>query len=121
MTIGVLLERPRRLVHHVRATPHRFQTRREETANAVTHGLGFVASIVVGPLLILKAIKTGDSAMIAACVAYIISLAGVYLCSMVSHAVAEPKLKLAWERWDQAMIYLLIAGAYTPYAVAYLR
>jgi len=59
--------------------------------------------------------------MIAACIAYIISLAGVYLCSMVSHAVAEPKLKLAWERWDQAMIYLLIAGAYTPYAAAYLR
>jgi len=121
MTIGVLLERPRRLVHHVRATPPRFQTRREETANAITHGLGFFASLFVGPLLVLKAIQTGDLVMIAACIAYIISLAGVYLCSMVSHAVAEPKLKLAWERWDQAMIYLLIAGAYTPYAAAYLR
>jgi hemolysin III len=121
MTIGILLERPRRLVHHVRATPHRFQTRREETANAITHGMGFVASVLVGPLLIWKAIQTGDLVMIAACIAYIVTLASVYLCSMVSHAVAEPKLKLAWERWDQATIYLLIAGAYTPYAAAYLR
>jgi hemolysin III len=121
MTIGILLESPRRLVHHVRTTPHRFQSRREETANAVTHGLGFFVSLVAGPLLVMKAMQCSDWVMIAACIAYVIPLAGVYLCSMVSHAVAEPKRKLAWERWDQAMIYLLITGAYSPYAAAYLR
>jgi hemolysin III len=121
MPIGMLLESPKRLVRHVRTTPPRFQTRREETANALTHGLGLLASLIAAPLLILKAVQTSDGVMVAACVSYVIPLIAVYLCSTVSHAIAEAKLKLKWESWDQAVIYLLITGTYTPYAAAYLR
>jgi hemolysin III len=117
----VLLDAPRRLVVHVRSAPPRSQTRREETANALTHGFGLLLSLVGGPLLVLRAMERGDGVMVAACIAYVVPLVAVYLCSTVSHALAEPKLKLAWERWDQATIYLLITGAYTPYAAAYLR
>ena len=121
MPIGMLLESPRRLVRHVRTTPPRLQTRREETFNALSHGIGLLASLIAGPLLVLKAIQTGDVVMVAACIAYVIPLAAVFLCSTVSHAIAETKLKLTWECWDQAVIYLLITGTYTPYAAAYLR
>jgi len=121
MAIGMLLERPKQFVRQVRTTPPRFQTRREETANAVSHGIGLLASLIAGPLLLLKAMRTGDAVMVAACAAYVIPLIAVYLCSTVSHAVAEAKLKLTWECWDQAMIYLLITGSFTPYAAAYLR
>jgi hemolysin III len=115
-----MLNGPRRIVLHIRRAPPRPQTRREETLNALTHGLGLLAALIAGPLLVAKAARTGDTAMTVACVAYVIPLAAVFLCSTVSHAVDEAKLKLAWERWDQATIYLLITGAYTPYATAYL-
>jgi len=117
----MLLDAPRRLVLHVRSTPPRFQTRREEFANALTHGVGLVASLVAGPFLVAKAASSGDRVMVAACVAYVIPLAAVFFCSTMSHAVAEPRRKIYWEGWDQATIYLLITGSYTPYATAYLR
>ena len=121
MPIGMLLESPKRLVRHVRTTPPRLQTRREETANALTHGIGLLFSLIAGPMLVLKAAQTGDGVMIASCVAYVVALGAVYLCSTVSHALAEARLKLTWECWDQAVIYLLITGTYAPYAAAYLR
>ena len=101
--------------------PPRLQTRREEAANAFTHGLGLLASLIAGPMLVQKAMRISDRWMVAACIAYVIPLTAVYLCSTVSHALAEARRKLVWERWDQATIYLLITGNYTPYAAAYLR
>jgi hemolysin III len=120
MKVG-MLDGPRRFVRHVRGTPPRLQTRREEAANAFTHGMGLLASLIAGPMLVMKAVRVSDAVMVAACVAYVIPLAAVYLCSTVSHALAEAKLKMRWELWDQATIYLLITGSYTPYAAAYLR
>ena len=117
----MLIEAPRRIVLYVRTAPPRAQTRREEAANAVTHGLGLAASLIAGPMLIVKAMAVGDAVMVAACAAYALPLAAVFFCSTMSHAVAEAKRKVFWEGWDQAMIYLLIAGSFTPYAAAYLR
>jgi len=116
-----LLDGARGVVHHVRSTPPRLQTRQEEAVNALTHGLGLVASLIGGPMLVWKALQTNDRVMAIACITYAIPLAAVYFCSTVSHALADAELKPRWERWDQATIYLLITGSYTPYAVAYLR
>jgi hemolysin III len=121
MPSRTLLERPRRFVERLRAAPHRLQTRREEVANSLSHGVGFAASLIAGPLLVAKALRTNDPVMVAASVAYVVPLAGVFFCSTVSHAVDEARRKLWWEQWDQATIYLLIAGSFTPFAAAYLR
>jgi hemolysin III len=58
--------------------------------------------------------------MFGACVVYVISLVGLFGASTLSHAVRQPAWRSRLRALDQGFIYLLIAGNYTPYALAYL-
>jgi len=47
------------------------------------------------------------------------SLTAVYAASTLSHAIQEPRRKHLFRVLDQAVIYCLIAGTYTPFIFAY--
>ena len=93
----------------------------EEFANGVTHGIGFLISLVAAPWLISVAAQDGDPWKITGCAIYAFSLVAVFAASTLSHLVQEP-LRRRWFRMlDQACIYLLIAGTDTPFCLVYLR
>src|SRR5947207_1155429 len=97
------------------------RTLHQEFVNALTHGCGLVLSLLAAPLLLAAAIIHGDAWLILGCGAYTVSLVPVYAASTLSHCVHRPQSKQLFRMWDQGLIYLLIAGTYTPFALAYLR
>ena len=87
---------------------------REELANALTHGVGFLVAVAalvhmidVAPLQLSVWQKTGV-------VVYGISLILMFLVSTLYHAVSHPGAKQVLKRCDHCAIYLLIAGSFTP-------
>ena len=90
----------------------------EEPLNALTHGFGWVLSLFGSALLLHVGWHGGPSNLIALGI-YSSSLIGVYAFSTLSHAIQDPEWKLRLRVWDQGMIYLLIAGTYTPFLWLY--
>jgi hemolysin III len=91
-----------------------YLNRADEIANAITHGIGFLLSLVA-VLFFWFATRNQPVGMQLACTAFTLSMASVYLFSTLSHAVQEPRRRDHMRAWDQGTIYLLIAGTYTPF------
>jgi hemolysin III len=87
----------------------------QESVNAWTHGLGFIASIPCGFALCWYAAGRSQQLLVA-CAVYSMSLSAMYLFSMLSHSVREPRGRTSIRAIDQGTIYLLIAGTFTPFA-----
>lgn len=95
----------------------REQTKNEEIANSITHGLFLIAAIFSIPLLISKALKTNDSLVVMGTTIFATSVLIVYLISMLYHAMPRNETKKTLRILDHCTIYLLIAGTYTPFAL----
>lgn len=93
----------------------------EESANTVTHGLGFLLSLLGSIALLMSVAQTGDPWRVVGCVIYAFSLMAVYAMSTLSHVCVAPRLRQWFRMLDQGFIYLLIVGTYTPFSLAYLR
>lgn len=93
----------------------------EELANALTHGLGLVASLVAGPVLLLAAVSRGDTWQILGCSVFVVSLLTLYTASTLYHALPSSPAKQVLQILDHSAIYLLIAGTYTPFTLGVLR
>jgi hemolysin III len=89
----------------------------EEWANALTHGLSACLSLVAGSLLVLDALPRTGLAI--ACAAYAVSALSVFVFSTLSHSMFRQPLLDTLRAWDQATIYAMISGTYTPIAFAY--
>ena len=78
----------------------------------VLHQVSFAVSLVVGPLLLTAA--HGTPAKVAAGV-YAASVTGMFTASALYHRInwQEPARR-RMQRLDHAMIFILIAGTYTP-------
>jgi len=90
-----------------------------ETANVITHGFGLLLS-VAGSAYLLSVVSIRSNVTLIASGVYCLTLLLVYGSSTLSHAFHE----IEWRRWyrmlDQASIFLLIAGSYTPIGVTAL-
>lgn len=93
---------------------YNFYTKGEEIANAVTHGVGEVLSIVGSVFLILAALKTNDKYAITGVWIYCACLIILYLGSTLYHSIPGRLAKKILRILDHSSIYLLIAGTYTP-------
>ena len=103
------------------ATLEREQTRREETANSISHAIGLLAAIAGTPLLIMHAVQHGDTGYIVGCAIFAATMILLYLASTLYHALYHSKLKRIFQVVDHAVIYLLIAGTYTPFTLGVLH
>ena len=103
------------------APEHRPQSKGEEIANSVSHGLGFVLAVAGAPLLIATAIRRGTLADVVAVSVFAASMALLYLSSTIYHALPPGRTKNAFHVLDHAAIYLLIAGTYTPFTLGVLK
>ncbi len=89
----------------------------EEVANAITHGFGFVLSLIGFVFLVWLAAKNPSGWQVASCFVYGTSLVALYATSTIYHSVTSPQLKKTLQIVDHCCIYLLIAGSYTPFGL----
>jgi len=81
----------------------------------VTHQYAFFVSLVVGALLVAFA-PTGEARL--ACAIYAFSVSGLFGTSALYHRISwSPRARRWMRRLDHAMIFVLIAGTYTPFAL----
>lgn len=100
---------------------HSEQTRNEEVANAISHGVGAVAAIVAAPFLIYYAVHQGDGLIVAGVCIFITSAILLYTSSTLYHGLRSGKAKDVFQVFDHVAIYVLIAGTYTPFTVGVLQ
>jgi hemolysin III len=98
----------------------RAQSRGEEIANSVSHGVGFVAAVAVLPVLAVNALPHGSAALVGALV-FGVSALLLYLTSTLYHALTPVRAKQVFRVLDHGAIYVLIAGTYTPFMLGVLR
>ena len=99
----------------------RDQTRGEEIANALSHGLGFVLAIASLPLLLAFASPALTSINTVAMCVFSVTMMLLYGVSTLYHALPAGPAKTWLNRCDHAAIYLFIAGSYTPFVLGVLR
>lgn len=88
--------------------------RLEEIFNAITHGAGFLASIVGLVFLCLFSAGTHDAAVITGCVLFGSSMILLYLFSSLYHSLVFTRAGKVFQIFDHSAIFILIAGTYTP-------
>ena len=93
----------------------------EERANAITHGLGLVLSVVGAIVMAVVFHGYGDAWRVVGCSVYVASLIAVYAMSTLSHSCSTSRRRAFFRSLDQGCIYFLIAATYTPFSLAYLR
>ena len=94
---------------------------RDELASALTHGLGAVAALAGGAVLITLAALYGDGWQLGASIVFGVTLLLLYVASTLYHAIQHPVAKARLKVFDHCAIYLLIAGTYTPFTLIALR
>ena len=94
---------------------------REELAHGITHAIGAVLAVVGLVFLLLATIRFGNSSHIVSAAVYGASLVLLYLASTLYHLIPNPGVKGILQKLDHTMIYILIAGTYTPLTLVTLR
>lgn len=95
----------------------RKQTLGEEIANAVSHGIGALASIFGTIILIIFGIEQQNTAGIILGAFYGLSLIILYTSSTLYHSLSNEKSKKVFRILDHCNIYFLITGTYAPISV----
>lgn len=96
-------------------------SRKEEVANAITHGIGVVLSIAALVLLIVLSSEKGTAWHVVSFSIYGATMLLLYLNSTLVHSLRDGKAKDLFEFFDHSSIYLFIAGSYTPYLLIAIR
>ena len=94
----------------------------EEIANAVSHGIGALAGIAGLAVLTVAAATRGEGAwQVVPCVIYGVALVLMFTVSTLYHSFRNPRVKRVFRVLDHEMIFLMIAGSYTPFLLITLR
>lgn len=113
MSIKVMLSRPAGVAQY---------TVGEEIANAVTHGVAALLSIAGLAVLVAFAVLYSGSAKVVAAVSIFgASMVFLYTASTLYHSIPNPRAKKVLQYLDHSMIYVLIAGSYTPFCLITLQ
>jgi hemolysin III len=97
------------------------QTRGEEIANSLSHGLAMLLSIGAFPVLVREASLRGGTADVVAASLFAGTMILLYAVSTLYHALPAGRAKVWLNRLDHAAIYLFIAGSYMPFVFGVLR
>lgn len=97
------------------------QSRGEEIANSISHGLGVIAILVGAPFLIIHAASTDSAWNIVGASIFLASAVVLYLGSTLYHAIPHAGARQVFHVLDHSGIFFLIAGTYTPFTLGILR
>ena len=102
-------------------TAPRFQPK--DPISALTHFIGFLAAIFGLPILLIRAGERGCStgALVSLSI-FMLSMIFLYGASASYHAFQiSPPMDMVLKKLDHSMIFILIAGSYTPICVMVLE
>lgn len=86
-----------------------------EPGSAITHFIGMVMALAAATPLLLKAVSTMNATTIIAMSVFILSMVLLYGASATYHSVnVSGKILKVFRKIDHMMIFVLIAGSYTP-------
>ena len=92
-------------------------TRGEEIANTLSAAAGLVLFLGISPFLMAAASGSERPLALGSTVVFLASMLGLYLSSMIYHALAPCPMKRIVRILDHSAIFVLIAGTYTPFAL----
>ena len=96
----------------------------EELAHGLTHGVGALLAIAGLTILVVKAYVWGDATAVVAAAIFGSALVLMYTGSTLFHSIPHPVLpttKHVFRIIDHSLIYVLIAGTYTPFTLISLH
>ncbi|HPC58856.1 MAG TPA: hemolysin III family protein [Kiritimatiellia bacterium] len=94
----------------------------EEIAHAITHGIGALLAIAGLAVLMVAAATRGEGAwQTVPCAIYGAAMVGMFTTSTLYHSFPWPRVKRVFRVLDHEMIFLMIAGSYTPFMLITLR
>ncbi len=96
-------------------------TRQEETANWLSHFTGAILASAGLTLMVVASALKGNAWHVVSTTIFGSTMVMLYFSSAVAHGLPAGKLKQIFFVIDQAAIYLLIAGTYTPLALVVLH
>ncbi len=93
----------------------------EEVFNSISHGVGVLIAIACLVLLVVFALIEGNVMKIVSFSIFGSSMIALYISSTLFHATKNLRKKSRRNLLDHSMIYVLIAGTYTPITLVILR
>lgn len=92
-----------------------------EPGSAITHFIGMMMAIVAATPLMVKAAVSSDNIACSALAIFIGSMIALYGASAVYHSVnVKDRILNVFRKLDHMMIFVLIAGSYTPVCLVIL-
>lgn len=86
-----------------------------EPGSAITHFIGMMMAVLAAMPLLAKAGMTGSTVAVAAMMVFAMSMVCLYGASALYHSVnVTGKVLKVFKKIDHMMIFVLIAGSYTP-------
>lgn len=97
-------------------------TKGEEIFNMTTHIVGAVLGVVATILCIIFAAVHGNGYGVVSGIVYGVSMILLYTISSIYHGLSPKRTsKKVFQVLDHCVIFLLIAGSYTPFALCTIR
>jgi hemolysin III len=93
----------------------------EEKTNIISHAIGLAFSIVALVLMVLKASLDGNAWHVVGVAIFGGSLIALYAASTIYHSTKDPRRRTRLRIVDHSMIFVLIAGTYTPFTLVTLN
>lgn len=94
----------------------------KDPGSAITHFIGVLMAILSGIPLLFKAAREPNKIYLISLSIYLISMILLYLASTTYHSLdISPKINLWLRKIDHMMIFVLIAGTYTPICLISLK
>jgi hemolysin III len=92
-----------------------YPNRREKLADGLVHVLGLTAAAAGGVVLIALSLTTGGAGVAVATGLYSLCLITMLACSTAYNLTKPTAARPFLRRLDEAAIFLMIAGSYTPF------
>ena len=94
----------------------------KDPGSALTHFIAMILALCAASPLIIKAAAEPDKSHVLALSIFIVSMILLYAASTIYHTLdISPKINRMLRKVDHMMIFILIAGSYTPICVIPLR
>jgi len=97
---------------------HKTYPAAEERINVYSHGLGLIASVFA---LFILTLKANGMLQVVSVVVFASSLIALYGSSTIYHSTQNVARRVWLRTVDHSMIYVLIAGSYTPLSLLVLK
>ncbi|NCB92704.1 MAG: hemolysin III family protein [Clostridia bacterium] len=94
----------------------------KDPGSAITHFIGMVLALLGAAPLLLKAAREPDNLHLIALSIFILSMVLLYMASTMYHSLdVNEKVNRRLRKIDHMMIFILIAGSYTPICLLVLN